>query len=335
MSSTRVVMAELTDLASARVGGKALATNDEFFAEKQNLIKPEPAIFLPDKYVDTGKWMDGWESRRKRGPGHDWCVLELGIAGVIQGLDVDTSHFTGNFPEACSVEAGIMPAGSDAVMEWKEILPKSLLQGDSHNYFAVSNSSRWTHVRLNIFPDGGVARLRVYGRSAPDWAKLKAAGGLIDLAAIGNGGKGLTCSDRFYSHPDNLIMPERSKNMGDGWETKRRRGPGHDWVILRLGAAGRIKKIEVDTNHYKGNFPESCSLEGCRLGEGPDLLPGDFRDRKDITWEEILPRTALKADTRHHFEKELCPGSTIFDHVRLQTYPDGGISRLRVLGELP
>ncbi len=335
MILTRVAFADLVDLASARVGGQVLGANDEFFAAKENLIRPEPPIFIADKYVETGKWMDGWESRRKRVPGHDWCSLRLGIAGVVEGINVDTSHFTGNYPEYGSIDAASSEKDSD--LNWTEILAKSPLNGDSQNFFSVASPTRWTHLRLNIFPDGGVARLRAYGRAQPDWARLKKAGGLIDFAAIENGGKALACSDRFYSHPDNLILPGRSQNMGDGWETKRRRGPGNDWVILRLGSTGRIKRIEIDTNHYKGNFPESASIEACRLPQASRLLACDFRDRSDIVWEELLPRTPLKADHRHLFEKELRQAATSspFDHIRLQIYPDGGISRLRILGEVP
>ncbi len=334
MSGSRVAFTELPDLASVRVGTKVLSASDEFFAEKENLIKVEAPLWLPDKYVETGKWMDGWESRRKRVPGYDWCVLKLGIPGVIQGINVDTSWFTGNFPEYASLEAANAPEGTaESSLQWKEILPKSLLNGDSANYFGISDGNRWTHLRLNIFPDGGVARLRVYGRPQPDWTKMKAGKQMVDLAAIENGGRALACSDRHYSHPDNLIMPGRSKYMGDGWETKRRRGPGNDWAILRLGHSGRIKKIEVDTNHYKGNFPESCSIEVCQFPGGKELLPCDFRDGKELVWEELLPRTKLQANHQHYFEKELKALSKPVDLVRLQMFPDGGISRLRILGE--
>lgn len=322
------------NLASERLGAEVLAANDEFFAEKENLIKTAEPIFLPDKYTDLGKWMDGWESRRKRVPGYDWCVLRLGVPGVVLGVDVNTAFFTGNYPEYCSIEGalGARDAKRDS-LTWKEILPKVALKGDSHNLFPVTDGSHWSHLRLNIYPDGGVARLRVYGRVKPDWAALKATSGLIDLVSVEAGGRALACSDMHYSHPSNLTMPGRAKSMGDGWETKRRRGPGSDWAILKLGAPGKIKKIEVDTNHYKGNFPESCSIEACRLGAG-ELLPCDFRDRNDIKWEEILSRTPLKADHRHYYEAELKKTDAVYDHVRIHTYPDGGISRLRVHGEL-
>ncbi len=205
-------------------------------------------------------------------------------------------------------------------------LPKSPLKPGSQNLFAITSDEAWTHVRLNIIPDGGVARLRVYGVVVPDWSKLK-PGELVDLAAVENGGVPLVCSDMFFSSMNNLIMPGRSENMGDGWETKRRRGPGHDWIIVKLGLPGAIRKIEVDTNHFKGNYPDMCSIEGCAA---PDASTEDLTGT-DAVWREILPKTKLQADTRHFFEQELAPIDHC-THVRLNIYPDGGVSRLRVWG---
>src|SRR5207248_5032920 len=173
-------------------------------------------------------------------------------------------------------------------------LEKSPLKPGSQNLFTVTNDRRWTHVRLNIIPDGGVARLRVYGVVLPDWSKLK-PNEIVDLAAVENGGVPLTCSDMFFSSMNNLIMPGRSANMGDGWETKRRRGPGYDWIILKLGSPGSVRKIEVDTNHFKGNYPDTCSIEGC---VAPDASTDQLVSGA-TAWKEILPKTKLQADTRH------------------------------------
>ena len=328
MTTADSTPAGLVDLAAARVGGIALLANDEFFAEKENLLKFGRGIFIPDKYTDRGKWMDGWESRRRRTPGNDWCVIQLGLRGVIRKIDVDTNHFLGNHPPFASVDALSMSEKLDlsAVekLPWSSILEKSSLNPGSQNLFAVKNDETWTHVRLNIFPDGGVARLRIYGVVVPDWSKLK-RGELVDLAAVENGGVVLACSDMFFSSMNNLIMPGRAENMGDGWATKRRRGPGHDWIILKLGRAGAIRKVEVDTNHFKGNYPEMCSIEGC-------AAPGASTDElASVRWSEILPKTKLQADTRHFFERELSSidNST---HIRLNIYPDGGVSRLRIWG---
>ena len=331
---SHVPFTELLDLASEKMGGKALAANDEFFAPKENLLKAAAPVFIPDKYTDLGKWMDGWESRRKRGvtpDSHDWCVLQLGCPGIIRGINVDTAFFTGNFPEYCAVDACVAQDGArvaeGAGAAWKEILPKTRLLGGTCNLFAIADPGRWTHLRLRIYPDGGVARLRVHGEPAPD---LK-PGQLADLAAAQNGGSVVACNDMFFGPKDNLILPGRAATMGDGWETRRKRGPGNDWIIVKLARTGQIRKIEVDTNHFKGNFPESCSIEGLAAPKR-DLLHVDFRDRADLRWEEILPKTSLQAHHQHFFEKELKSSGGAFDYVRLNIYPDGGISRLRVHG---
>ena len=324
--------AGLVDLASARLGGAALLANDEFFAEKENLLNPDRGIFIPDKYTDRGKWMDGWETRRRRTPGHDWCVVRLGLRGIIKQVDIDTNHFLGNHPPFASLDAccltNALPAEMVAVenLSWRPILSQSALQPGSQNLFPVTGEETSTHVRLNIFPDGGVARLRVYGVVVPDWSRTK-SGALVDLAAIENGGVPLACSDMFFSSINNLIMPGRAENMGDGWETKRRRGPGYDWIILKLGRPGAIRKIEVDTNHFKGNYPDMCSIDAC------SEPAASIEELKRVRWSEILPKTKLQADTRHFFERELSPIDNC-THIRLNIYPDGGVSRLRVWGIL-
>jgi allantoicase len=326
---------ELIDLASERVGGAVLAANDEFFAPKENLLKPAKPVFIEEKYTDVGKWMDGWETRRRRTPGFDWCVLRLGLLGILRGVIVDTSHFKGNYPEHCTLDACALDGQPDVekltspATPWVEVLPKSGLQGDSENRFAIANSQRFTHLRFKIFPDGGVARLRVYGEVVPDWAAVTRGGGEIDLAAVEYGGLVVTCSDMFFGSRHNLIMPGRAANMSDGWETRRRRGPGHDWVIIQLGTAGTIRRVEVDTSHFKGNFPESCQLEACRA-VGIRLAEATVAS---LSWGEVLPRTKLQADTRHFFEKELKPAGAM-THVRFNIFPDGGVSRLRIFGTI-
>ncbi len=321
------------DLASTRVGGEVLLANDDFFAPKENLLKPEAAVWIEDKYTPKGKWMDGWETRRRRTPGFDWCVLKLGLRGVVRGVDVDTSYFTGNYPEHCSIEACDAPAGAkaaDLVKDpslWVEILPKTALKGGSSNQFNVKSLRPWTHLRLNIFPDGGVARLRCYGDVVPDWERAAADGKIVDLAAVENAGVAVAQSDMFYGKANNMLMPGRAKNMGDGWETKRRRGPGHDWAIVKLGAPGMLSKVEVDTNHFKGNYPDAFSLEGYG---GPSVTAAALSS-SDIPWTEIIPRTKLSAHKRHYFA--VSP-ATPFSYARLNIYPDGGVSRLRLWGRL-
>lgn len=323
---------QLVDLASQRLGGSVLAANDEFFAPKENLLNAAKPVFIEDKYTDRGKWMDGWETRRRRTPGHDWCIVRLGLPGILRGVNVDTSFFRGNFPSHCSIEA--CGAAANATAEellsppniWSEVLPRTELRGDSQNLFAIVDPHRYTHIRLNIFPDGGVARLRVHGEVVPDWKATFADAGDIDFISVANGGRPLLCSDMFYSAPQNLLMPYAAENMGDGWETKRRRGPGHDWAIFKLGIFGEIHRVEVDTKHFKGNYPDACSLE---------VVTGKWSGNESVdqlTWEEILPRTKLSADSLHVFENELLrvPEAKL---IRFNIFPDGGVSRLRVWGK--
>lgn len=313
---------ELVDVAAERLGARVLLASDEFFAPKENLLKAAKPVWREGEYTDHGKWMDGWETRRRRAPGHDWCIIHLGIPSLVRGVVVDTSFFRGNYPEQCSIDAAKVEAEvsagelSDGTrVAWREILGRSALQGDTENAFPVARADRVTHLRLNIYPDGGVARLRVYGE--PLRAPGLVPGALADLAALANGGLVVACSDMFFGHRHNLILPGRSTHMGDGWETRRRRGPGHDWIIVRLAARGVIERIELDTDHFKGNAPESCSIE-VRDGEGED-------------WTTLLERTVLYPDAQHCFE--VAPGSAV-THARLAIYPDGGVARLRLFGRV-
>jgi allantoicase len=325
---------QLADLASERLGGRVIEANDEFFAPKESLLKEAKPIFIEGKYTARGKWMDGWETRRRRTPGHDWCTVRLGFPGMIRGVVVDTSFFKGNYPERFSLEGcdlGGQPPYKDekkklkaAQTRWIELLPETALQGDAQNLAPVHAEGRFTHLRLNIYPDGGVARLRVHGEVVPD--KNKLSRGEIDLVAIENAGNVIASSDEFFGAPRNLLMPGRAKNMGDGWETKRRRGPGHDWVVLKLGVPAVIRRIEVDTAHFKGNFPESCSMEAC---SAPDAASDAFLAFPQA-WKELLPRTKLKANHLHILKN--LPVAGVASHARFHIYPDGGVSRLRIFG---
>ena len=304
------------DLAARRLGGAVLEANDEFFAPKENLLEPEPPKFDPDRYTDRGKEMDGWETRRRREPGHDWCVVRLGIPGIVEGVVVDTSFFRGNYPDRCSLE-GSSASGDDlADAEWFELVSESKLEGDTQNLLDAEARRRVTHLRLNIFPDGGVARLRVHGEPMPDLRAVIGSDGRGDVAATRSGGVVLDASDRFFSSPDNLLAPGDPLGMHDGWETKRRRGPGHDWVVIRLAAEAEIDRIEVDTSYFKGNYPDTCSLD---VG-GPDGA-----------WSEVLPARRLGPHELFTFAIE---PPTIARHVRLNIHPDGGVARLRVNGRV-
>lgn len=328
----------LVDLAAEALGGRALLATDEFFASKDNLLKEGRGVFIPGKYTDRGKWMDGWESRRKRVSGHDSCVIALGAPGHVLGFDIDTNHFLGNHPPFASVEGvwadANTPESELERLPFRELLAQVPLRPGSQNLFAAERGEPVTHVRLNIFPDGGVARFRVYGKVLPSHAQppsdaetlAYADPSLIDLAALRNGGLALACSDAFFGPMNNLLLPGRAADMGGGWETRRRRGPGYDWILIQLAARGRIAVLELDTNHFKGNFPDRASVEvidapGARITDliaGRDFLP-------------LLAETKLSADRRHFFRDELVSHPPV-THLRLNIFPDGGVSRLRAWG---
>jgi allantoicase len=329
---TAPAFTNLTDLVAERLGGKVLFCTDDFFAEKENLLKPGRGVFIADKYTDRGKWMDGWESRRKRTPGNDWCVIQLATSGKIAGIDIDTNHFLGNHPPFASIEAVNHPTTEDIDFEnlhWMTILPKSSLQPGSQNFFEIDDSNIYTHLRLHIYPDGGVARLKVYGEVYKDWSTVDGRE-ILNLAAATNGAKAILCNDMFFSHMENLLMPGRGINMGDGWETKRNRIPDNsDWVIVRLAHKGVVEKILIDTCHFKGNYPDSCLVEGCLISiEDENKLNTEV-----VSWTTILTQSKLSADHEHFFEDEI-KNNGPFTHVRLSIFPDGGVSRMRMWGRV-
>jgi len=330
MSKPRSDFTDFPNLASERFGTAVVAANDEFFAPKEGLIKAGPPEWREGVYTERGKWMDGWETRRRREPGYDWSIIRLGLPGVVRGVVIDTSFYTGNYPErasidACDVEGVPSPdALTSSDVEWWPLLAPVDLVGNAPNDFAVDAGTRAaTHVRLNIFPDGGVARLRVHGTVIPNARELDPSRE-VDLAATERGGFVVSCSDMHYGDRQNLILPGRSTHMGDGWETKRRRGPGHDWSIIRLARRGALSRIELDTDHYKGNAPGACMLEFCDAGDAVLL------DTRDADWKTLVAETPLQPHARHAFDVDASAAT----HVRLSIYPDGGVARLRVIGRV-
>lgn len=328
----------LVDLAAEALGGRALSASDEFFASKDNLLKAGRGVFVPGKYTDRGKWMDGWESRRKRVSGHDHCLIALGAAGHVLGFDIDTNHFLGNHPPFASIDGVWADPGASAQeierLSFRELLGQVPLRPGSQNLFAAERGEPVTHVRLNIFPDGGVARFRVYGKVLPGRAQppsdpetlVHAHPGLIDLAALQSGGLALACSDAFFGPMNNLLLPGRAADMGGGWETRRKRAPGHDWLLIQLAERGRISVLELDTYHFKGNFPDRAALEGidAQGARITELISSSG-------FVPILPESKLSADRRHFYREELIPHPPV-THLRLNIFPDGGVSRLRAWG---
>lgn len=316
----------LINLASERLGAQAVAANDEFFAGRENLVRDSDPV-ANDDYTDRGKWMDGWETRRRRDAGYDWCVVRLGARGIIRELVIDTTHFKGNHPPECSVDA--LDARTTDIPEddadWFNLLQRSPLNADSPNSFPTEEPRPVTHLRLNIYPDGGVARLRAFGAVVPDLEALRREQE-VNVAAIQHGAVVLLASDMFFGHRQNLIMPGRARSMRDGWETRRRRGPGHDWAAVRLAGASTVHRIEVDTTHFRGNAPRSCSLDGAAAAS-------TAADVTNLEWRSLVPETALSPDSNHVLSHEVQPIGAV-THVRLNIYPDGGVSRLLVWGKL-
>ncbi|KAJ8371618.1 hypothetical protein AAFF_G00306540 [Aldrovandia affinis] len=368
---------QLNNLACGMAGGRVIFATDEWFAPAQNLLKREPADFIASAFTEYGKWMDGWESRRKRIPGHDWSIVQLGVPGVIHGFDVDTSFFTGNYAPSVSIQATCLRPDEipslalegdrtgkaateeefEAVAElhsesWDELVPVTELKpgySDScHNYFPITFPHRVTHLRLNMYPDGGIARLRAYGVGQKDWSAGPSSDP-VDLVALANGGVCQGYSDAHFGHPRNMIGLGRAANMGDGWETARRldrpksletdeRGilqvPGSEWAVFRLGHPGLISTIEVDTNHFKGNFPDSCKIEACSLSAEEEEQYRSTRWASDDRgkWKTLLPPQKLKPHHVHLFSGEAVQLAEVVTHVRLVIAPDGGVSRLRLWG---
>lgn len=310
---------QLPDLASRRLGGSVIAANDEFFAERENLIKPTAPEYRPHTFTNKGQEYDGWETRRRRSePGdHDWAIIRLGVPGTIHTVVVDTAFFKGNYPPFCAVD-GTHADGYPDDAGWAPVVPRSPLAGDTANVFTVAGDRRYTHLRLRIFPDGGVARLRAHGTPVPDPQWL--ADVPFDLAALANGGTVVRCSNWFFSPPNNMLQPGESRDMGDGWESARRRDDGHDWAIIRLAATAVPHVVEIDTTHYKGNAPATASVTGSN---------GDLDD--ESAWQPVLPEVHLLPDTPHRFRVTV--GSPV-THLRLDIHPDGGIARFRAYGQL-
>ncbi|GAB3266081.1 allantoicase [Kineosporia babensis] len=307
----------LTDLASSAVGGRVVYANDQLFADRRNLIRPEPSAHEVHTFGPDGKIYDGWETRRRRDAGHDYAIVRLGLPGVVQSVVIDTAHFKGNYPPFASIEATASeghPVAQDLPESaWTTILPKVELKGHTANVFEVTSEHRWTHVRLSIYPDGGVARLRVQGLPVADPRQLT---GTIDLAALENGGAVVGVSDMFYSSAAKLILPGNPLTTEGGWENARRRDDGNDYVVFALAGAASLRRAVIDTSHFLGNAPGELRLLGS--------VPGSQ------DWLELLPRQPVRPDSVHR----LRVARDVVDQVRMDVYPDGGMSRVRLLGEL-
>lgn len=323
------IIDQYPNLASASLGSKVVSCSDEFFAQADRMLQDTLPVFLPDKFDDHGKWMDGWETRRRRNGGHDHAVIKLGAAGVIKGICVDTRHFTGNFPPAASIEVAYSDTTPNSDTQWERLTAVIALEGDSQHFFDVEDKRIWSHLRINIYPDGGIARLRVHGQPSHDW-HTSDAGGSYEVSALLNGGRIVASNNSHFGTPLNLIKPGDSINMGDGWETRRRREPGNDWVIFELGHVALLNKIEIDTAHFRGNYPDRVSAQAACVTDATDAS----LITRSMFWDSLLNEQPLEMDSVQVFDDDILMSRTPVTHVKINIHPDGGLSRVRIWGEL-
>ncbi|EJS43243.1 dal2p [Saccharomyces arboricola H-6] len=319
------------DVIGSKLGGQVVSFSDEWFAAAENLIQPTVPIRDPTKFVHSGAWYDGWETRRHNEAEYDWVIIKMGVAAAqIIGGEIDTAFFNGNHAPFVSVEALYDEGEEGNIVEsdprWVEVIEKFEC-GPSQKHFFIRNSGlteqSYTHIKLKMYPDGGIARFRLYGRVAPP--KLKTEDHVIDLAYVCNGAVALEYSDQHFGSADNLLLPGRGHDMSDGWETKRSRQPGHtDWAIIQLGRESSfIEKIIVDTAHYRGNFPQFITVQGCLK------VPESSRNIDESSWVELVGKSKTGPDKEHLYEIRK---DAKISHVKLTIIPDGGVKRIRVWG---
>ena len=316
----------LIDLAQPRLGTKVIYKTDDFFASANRIISPTEPVFKVGVFDKHGKWMDGWESRRKRTAGHDFIIIKLGKPGTIKKVDVDTSHFNGNQPAMISIEGANSNSNKINQLKWQPLLSKKKTKANSHHYFTVNSDKVFTHIKFNIFPDGGVARLRLYGSIAKS-SKLKNK--KINLASLLDGSSVIACNNEHFGKAENILAPGKAKNMGDGWETRRRREKGFDWLILNSLDGKEIDKIEISTHHFKGNFPSHCSLQAAYL---PNSKNSKQIVKSSTKWKYLLKNAKLSANKVHVFKNNLMKKDKI-NFIKINIFPDGGISRFRIYGK--
>ena len=327
MSKKIIFTNGLIDLAQPRLGSKVIFRTDDFFASADRIIDPSAPVFKEGLFDKNGKWMDGWESRRKRTPGHDYLIIKLGKPGSISKVNVDTSHFNGNQPSMISIEACNSKSNNIKNFKWKSLLGKKKTKANSHHIFKTSSKSVFTHIKLNIFPDGGVARLRLYGNISKEKNDFKNK--TINLASLLDGASLIACNNEHFGKAENILAPGKAKNMGDGWETRRRRDKGFDWLILNSIDGEKIDKIEISTHHFKGNFPSHCSLQAAYITtkkSSSSIVSGSNK------WKTLMNKTMLKANKTHTFRNVLMKNDKI-NFIKINIFPDGGISRFRIFGK--
>ena len=316
----------MINLADPRIGSKIIFKTDDFFASAHRILKTDIPVFKDGLFDKHGKWMDGWETRRRRSKGYDYLVLKLGKPGKIFDIDIDTSHFNGNQPTHASLEGCFSRSKPNKKTKWTRLLGKKKLGPNKNHNFKSQNKSTFNYIRLNIFPDGGVARLRLYGKIEIDKKTINNKN--INLTSVLNGASIVGCNNEHFGRAENIIAPGKGKNMGDGWETRRSRGKNFDWLIIKFGKPGLIKKLEIDTHHFKGNYPDSCSIQTAIINKD---LSNKLIVKNSKNWKFILNKSKLSAHKKHVFKKFLIKRNKE-NYLKINIYPDGGISRIRAFG---
>jgi len=327
MSKKIIFTNGLIDLAQPRLGSKVIFKTDDFFASAHRIINPALPLFKEGLFDKNGKWMDGWESRRKRISGHDFLIIKLGKPGSISKVDIDTSHFNGNQPSMISLEGCNSKSKNLKDLKWKTIIGKKKTKANSHHLFNISSKSIFTHIKLNIFPDGGVARLRLYGNIFKENNNF--VNKTINLASLLNGASVIACNNEHFGKAENILAPGKAKNMGDGWETRRRRDKGFDWLILNSINGKKIDKIEISTHHFKGNFPSHCSLQAAFIS---NKKSSSSIVKNSSKWKFLMNKVNLSANKTHKFKNRLMKDNKI-NFIKINIFPDGGISRFKIFGK--
>lgn len=313
----------IIDLAQPRLGSSVIYCTDDFFAKASRIISPVDPVFIPDKFDNNGKWMDGWESRRKRIKGNDYLILKLGRAGKIKKVLIDTAHFSGNQPDKFSLLATTDNNFNKA--KWTTLIQPTKAKPSSKHFFTIKNNNSFKFVKLNIFPDGGIARLRIYGEIDTSLLNISKNKN-INLASLENGASIFACNNEHFGQAENILAKGKAKNMGDGWETRRRRGAGYDWVIIKC-LNGFIKEFEISTHHFKGNYPYQFSLQGIKCNESKLKLKKILLS--PTLWKTLINPSYLKAHKVHKFS---IAKKININYLKLNIYPDGGVSRVKALG---
>jgi len=323
----KFINGKMINLAEPRLGSKVIFKTDDFFASAHRILKSENPIFKEGIFDNNGKWMDGWETRRRRTKGYDYLIVKLGKPGKIFNADLDTTHFSGNQPTHASIEACFSRNKPNKKTKWITILNKKKLGPNKNHNFTTKNKSIFNYVKLNIFPDGGIARIRLFGKI--DMEKVNISRKITNLSSVLNGASIVGCNNEHFGRAENVIAPGKSKNMGDGWETRRSRGKNFDWLIIKFGKIGIINKLEVDTHHFKGNYPDSCSVQTAKIQK---KVSNNFIVRNSSRWKVILNKARLKANKKHVFKNNQMKKNKV-NFLKINIYPDGGISRIRAFGK--